>query len=469
MIFPWVISKFCIGVLLNVILCSCSEQKILGYGTKFGTLLEEESKKVIGLGAAPGYLGGDNEADILEVYQRYQLYRALTEEGPGGRAVECAEPCPAGAHCAWGICFCDSDITVETLEVGVNEEASNANHSAEFHPVGGICLEERENRTFSPRMKLDVEAFPCNETSECQDRDINFVCLESVCVCRDNMRYDEQNSKCSVYLEVDCSSYTIDTPVSGGLQLVIENIIDGNKTTENEVLPESLLAYLDPVSTGMFSRSELEEAFCRDVHHLSLNFGDRAEFHTLEVLVVGLGVMVVVLLLVLGCLILSGCVCWCCFESCRRKLENVLSTNNYSKDLEGESSKDNEKRNGDHLEDVMTGYQPVPQHPPPSYPQGSTSLPRGCAPPSKNTSLPRIGASKSGSLARGVSPIPRAYPALAEAPPGYPESPQKTGPPPLGYPQSPPEYPQNPTPPGFPGSNSSTKTTNPLYPQIPEK
>ena len=48
MIFPWVISKFCIGVLLNVILCSCSEQKILGYGTKFGTLLEEESKKVIG-------------------------------------------------------------------------------------------------------------------------------------------------------------------------------------------------------------------------------------------------------------------------------------------------------------------------------------------------------------------------------------------------------------------------------------
>ena len=41
-------SKFCIGVLLNVILCSCSEEKILGYGTKFGTLLEEESKKVIG-------------------------------------------------------------------------------------------------------------------------------------------------------------------------------------------------------------------------------------------------------------------------------------------------------------------------------------------------------------------------------------------------------------------------------------
>ena len=36
----------------------------------------------------------------------------------------------------------------------------------------------------------------------------------------------------------------------------------------------------------------------------------------------------------------------------------------------------------------------------------------------------------------------RAYPALAEAPPGYPESPQKAGVPPIGFPQSPPEYPQ---------------------------
>ena len=74
----------------------------------------------------------------------------------------------------------------------------------------------------------------------------------------------------------------------------------------------------------------------------------------------------------------------------------------------------------------MSGYQPVPQHPPPGYPQGSASLPRGCVAP--GASLPRH--SKTNSLARdtrGVSPIPRAYPALAEAPPGYPESPQKTG------------------------------------------
>ena len=97
----------------------------------------------------------------------------------------------------------------------------------------------------------------------------------------------------------------------------------------------------------------------------------------------------------------------------------------------------------------------------------------------------------------GVSPIPRAYPGLAEAPPGYPESPQKTGPPPLGYPQSPPEFPQSPTPPGTTRyyyrpvhvykpkttlilveiaittitikSIAGFPTTKPLYPSIPGK
>ena len=47
---------------------------------------------------------------MLEVFQRYKLYRALAEEeeeeegGPG----ECGEPCPSGSHCSWGLCFCDS-------------------------------------------------------------------------------------------------------------------------------------------------------------------------------------------------------------------------------------------------------------------------------------------------------------------------------------------------------------------------
>ena len=94
-------------LLLNVCPGLGSEEKILGYGTKFGTELVQDSGKVIGktldrgtdliafyltlfwkhiswarnlqfnstmlpgLGAPPGFLSGDNEAVILEVFTRY--------------------------------------------------------------------------------------------------------------------------------------------------------------------------------------------------------------------------------------------------------------------------------------------------------------------------------------------------------------------------------------------------------------
>ena len=151
------------------------------------------------------------------------------------------------------------------------------------------------------------------------------------------------------------------------------------------------------------------------------------------------------------------------------QVENFFSPNSYSQGLDSKES-DGSGEGGDEkdgLEKVISGYQPVPQQPPPSYPQGSSSLPRGASLP-LGASLPRPG-SKAGSLKRGVSPIPRSYPALAEAPPGYPESPQKTGPAPPGFPQSPPEFPQTPTPPGYPAQTAAKTAGTSLYPAVPEK
>jgi len=468
-----------IGVLLNINLGLCSTDKTLGYGTKFGTVLEEDSKKVIGLGAPPGFLNGDNEQVILDVYQRYLEYKLL--QGAESNDDLCQEKCPPGSHCSSGVCFCDTDIAVENLEVGSSSESNSSagdGRQGEIQLIEGVCVAKKENRTFSPKVvDVDVdEVFACNQTSDCWSYDVNFLCQESQCVCRNGTKYDKYNSECSIFLEVDCSIYHPDSPVAESLKDIIEDILVGNVTTDNRIIPESLLAFLEPITTGLFTKEEIDEAFCRDVHSFGIHFADRDNGATIALLAVILGVVVVVVLLVLGCVTLSGCVCWCCFDSCRRKMENLFSSNSYTKDLDGKSGDSSEKDGGDQLEKAMSGYQPVPQHPPPGYPQGSTSLPRGCSLPSKNASLPRTGnSSNRNSLARGVSPIPRAYPQLAEAPPGYPESPQKTGPPPLGYPQSPPEYPQTPTPPGFPTSNTNTatgtatKTSKPLYPQIPEK
>ena len=50
------------------------------------------------------------------------------------------------------------------------------------------------------------------------------------------------------------------------------------------------------------------------------------------------------------------------------QLENIFSSNSYSKDLEGKANDFSEKDEvdgGDKPEKVMSGYQPVPQHPPP--------------------------------------------------------------------------------------------------------
>ena len=211
----------------------------------------------------------------------------------------------------------------------------------------------------------------------------------------------------------------------------------------------------------MLSPEELTEAFCRDVDFLSSHFPDRKD-DSLALMAVVCGVVAVLVILLLACISLSGCVCWCCFDSCRKKIHHFFTPNSYARGLDEkpEELKEKEAVGGvDELEKAMTGYQPVPQHPPPGYPQGNSSLPRAA-------SLPRN--SKVDSLKREVSPLPRGYPQLTEAPPGYPESPQKTGAPPLGYPQSPPEYPQTPTPPSFPTSNTA-RLTKALYPQIPEK
>jgi hypothetical protein len=173
------------------------------------------------------------------------------------------------------------------------------------------------------------------------------------------------------------------------------------------------------------------------------------------------------------------------------QIKNLFAPTNYSEGLDNKAAtglvRDAEAAGEkDALEKAISGYQPVPQQPPASYPQGINSLPRGQV-SNKNSSLPRgaslprNSANTTASLKRGISPIPKADPALAEAPPGYPESPQKTGMPPLGFPQSPPEYPQvrftppcsskscimqTPTPPGFPANANKLAA---LYPAIPEK
>ena len=104
-----------------------SEEKVLGYGTEFGTIGLQEKRKVIGwycehfvadftfcqisgIGAHPGFIDGDNEPTLLDVYHRYQLYRELVGEevSEDYQSGMCGAGCPPASHCSYGLCFCDA-------------------------------------------------------------------------------------------------------------------------------------------------------------------------------------------------------------------------------------------------------------------------------------------------------------------------------------------------------------------------
>ena len=107
----------------------------------------------------------------------------------------------------------------------------NYNHFfSETQLIEGVCVVKKENRTFSPKVglfhysilffqqtlipillykysKTEIysnifcifqvvevtdEVFACNETSDCWSYDVNFLCQESQCVCRDGTRYNKQ-------------------------------------------------------------------------------------------------------------------------------------------------------------------------------------------------------------------------------------------------------------------------------------
>jgi len=508
------------GMFNSQILVSADAIHDFGYGTKFGT---QPGKAVpgrtLGLGASPGPVGGSEET-LLEVLHRMELYKQLAGEAPAlpGYPEECVGGCPPGAHCSHGLCFCDPDDPVgalDTMEIDSKGNISAAAYDASYVDQDGFSG-SLGNCSAPPTMENETVVAlvntECLTPSNCWVLDINSECSpDLLCACKAGTVYNHRLARCELDLSVDCSSVSPDSVPSPILVTLAEEVMAKNATVspDREQALDSLLAFMEPgVSPRNYSKEHLLEAFCRDVDVFALALATGEDDDDLlttveetieEVLDTStkmLGMVVSIFLIILILVCLTACLCYCCHkvassqyhavagtailsspsQDFKDKIKNFFAPTDYSEGLDNKAAvgltKDAEAGHKDDLEKVISGYQPVPQHPPASYPQGANSLPR-CQVSTKgkkDNSLPR-GASlprnaNAASLKRGISPIPKAYPALTEAPPGYPESPQKTGLPPIGFPQSPPEYPQTPTPPGFPAD--ATKKAA-LYPVVPEK
>ena len=207
---------------------------------------------------------------------------------------QCLGGCPTDAHCEWGICECNSG----------------------FERKYGQC----HSRSAKYDLQYDLMNFyfsPCFNTAICQSNyDINMICVENGmsgrCKCKPDMKYNKQAQECQIYIDVNCTAFTYETPPS---PLILESLknetnlhpvnllnnntipeevtltekskaIDNNQTDQNktsrladsltptieESLSNSLLTKLDKDKA---TENDLTEAFCRDVD--SFNFDMNTE------------------------------------------------------------------------------------------------------------------------------------------------------------------------------------------------
>jgi len=267
--------------------------KTPGHGTGFGTNFASGagrykqkkgfSKKALGLGIGAGFLGGAALGvagtmatySVVHKYQEFKRMMAMQQPGFGGynegyynnyyTSNTCLGGCPLNSHCEWGFCEC------------------NAGTERKW----GRCESNWAN--IPPRVSTFDPFKTCSSTATCMAMDMNLVCNTDLttggtigkCECRPDMKWNTQEGECQFFLDVDCSSFTYDTPPSAyitgavaratsEMQPVIgETVPLGRTETMQETLSNSLLRQMDP---KVASANDMKEAFCRDIDANSFDF-----------------------------------------------------------------------------------------------------------------------------------------------------------------------------------------------------
>ena len=293
-----------------------------GYGTNWGTNFgsgmgryEQKkgfSKKALGLGVGAGFLGGAalgvaGTMATYSVYHRYQEFKNLmsmrgySQYGDNDGYYrnnyaqnQCMGGCPANARCEWGFCEC----------------------SLGYEKKWGRCVAPGTPVTPRPT-SFDPFVACSGSQATCQAIDMNMICNSNLtvqtggkCECKRDMRWNTATAECQLFIDVDCSAVTYDTPPAPAIleavkraeaeallkqqqqqqQQMTANVTataDGaiinatdnselanlpplNRTqTREESLATSLLSKID---TKKASEQELREAFCRDVDAYSFDF-----------------------------------------------------------------------------------------------------------------------------------------------------------------------------------------------------
>merc|ERR1719474_111905 len=287
------------------------------YATKFSSSTKSRMTgkiptKVFGLGVGRSTIGGSGYgygAGLAQysVYHRYHRYRYLLYTrgyiddddwdedyySTYYEKKECLDGCPENSHCEWSFCEC------------------NPGHTKAW----GQCSNTEKPEVTEERLNASITSLSCTYTSSCTPWDINMVCINNKCTCRQDMKWNPKLLECQIFLDVDCSSIDYNTEPSSLVQAAADKtkqgvlrtetpnainvldslfsgqdllsskpedmvkkdeilIVDNRTETIEESLENSLFKYVD---TENASEVELTDAFCRDVDAFNEAFQSSTE------------------------------------------------------------------------------------------------------------------------------------------------------------------------------------------------
>lgn len=166
-------------------------------------LFSESGEKAFSIKTGPGFAGRVYfSLSSIEVYHRYQQYKAMMGYKTTNKCYSrycgtgiydhrhCRGGCYQRSFCDLGICRCYHGYLPSYGSCWNNYEGYRNE------------LTVRKSSSFNPFMS-------CDSHSNCHSIDMNLICSpeSKKCECRRDMKWNEKELECQVYISVDCSIF----------------------------------------------------------------------------------------------------------------------------------------------------------------------------------------------------------------------------------------------------------------------
>ena len=151
---------------------------------------------------------------------------------------DCMGGCPNQAFCDYGICRCRSGYDARYGQCWNRMDDFNRRQND---------WDQRQQANFDPYRS-------CISHKDCRDTvDMNMICKEGKCACRDDMKWNSEGLECQIYIDVNCTDVKTEkiVEVDTNSTIVDDNDDDGLK------YDDSFVYNLTDPTTGQLNITEI--------------------------------------------------------------------------------------------------------------------------------------------------------------------------------------------------------------------